>query len=197
MRANVREAQQPVGRMPRPESSPRVSPTPIATLQAELERFRREEPVVRGEYPWAQRFVMGLPLPPWQRDLKWGVEQSQRFITSIWTGVPLGSYLLTEAELEPGHKVVFQRLANCVLDGQQRLFALEQYLTDAIAVPDRHGMEARWSDLEAVEQRWFSHRTFERGTAPLRSEAELTRIYNLLNYGGTPHTEQERAIPAH
>lgn len=181
-------------RMPRPGHSPRTSPAPIATLIADLTRFQREEATVRQEYPWAERFVMGLPLAPWQRELKWDAKQLQRFITSVWTGVPLGSYLLTEAELGPGSLVRFLPLSNCVLDGQQRLFALQQYLTSNLAVPDVNGVETLWCELDVREQRWFSHRTFERATMPLRDERPLKEVYDLLNYGGVAHQEHERAL---
>ena len=79
-------------RMPRPSRSPFVSPCAIAVLRMGLERFLADEAEIRAEYPWADRFVMGMPLAPWQRELKWDEAQSRRFITSAWTGIPLGVY---------------------------------------------------------------------------------------------------------
>lgn len=182
-------------RMPRPAQSPRISPSPIAVLEMGLRRFRKEEESVRLEYPWAHRFVMGLPLAPWQRELKWDDEQSRRFITSAWTGIHLGSYILTEGEIEPGNEVRYSHLGNCVIDGQQRLYAMELYLSDKLAVPDASGKLTLWSELDIAEQRWFGHRVFERGTIPLTSEESLREFYDLMNFGGVAHEDHERALP--
>lgn len=181
--------------MPRPGNTPRVSPKPLETLQFSLRRFLSSEDEVRAEFPWAHRYVMGLPLPPWQRDLKWSAEQSQRFVTSAWTGVHLGMYLVTEPEFEPGNDVLYKPFANCVMDGQQRLHALELYFTDKLAVPDATGRPALWSQLESSDQRWFSRRIFDCGITPLGSEQCLRSLYDLHNFAGTPHQESERALP--
>lgn len=182
-------------RMPRPTQSPRISPAPMHTLLMDLHRFQTAEAEVRIEYPWADRFVMGLPLVPWQRELKWDRQQCERFITSAWTGVHLGTYILTEAELENRPDVQYQYLANSVIDGQQRLHALESYFTDQLPVPDLAGVPTRWSELGKIEQRWFSNRVFERGVVPLAEESSLRAQYDALNFGGTPHLESERALP--
>lgn len=183
-------------RMPRPLESPKVSPVPIAVLAMELDRFLKEEVAVRQEYPWASRFVMGLPLAPWQRGFVWSEEQSRRFITSAWTGFPLGAYMLTQAEVQQGAKIRYLHLSNAVLDGQQRLHALELYLTDQLAVPDAAGRLTLWSELDPPEQRWFKNRVFERSTTPLADEPTLRETYDLLNFGGVPHLESEGAVQA-
>ena len=183
-------------RMPRPLNSPKVSPATISALAMELERFRAGEEEVRREYPWATRFVMGLPLVPWQRGFVWSEAQSRRFITSAWTGIPLGTYMLTQAELQQGAKVRYCRQSNAVLDGQQRLHALELYLTDQLAVPDASGRLTLWSELDLPEQRWFKNRVFERSTTPLADEPTLRETYDLLNFGGVAHLESERAVQA-
>ena len=184
----------PDQRMPRPTTSPRVAPGPIAALLMEFNRFKNDEAAVRAEYPWAERFVMGLPLLPWQRDFVWTEAQSQRFITSAWTGVTLGMYMLTEFELADGECVRYLRLANAVLEGQQRLMTLELYFTDRLAVPDAAGRPTLWSELSKREQRWFSNRIFDRGTIIERDEKKLREIYDALNFGGTRHLDHERAV---
>lgn len=181
--------------MPRPQASPRVSPVPISALLVELTRFRENETEVRAEYPWANRFVMGLPLPPWQRDFVWTEAQCRRFITSAWTGVSLGQYTLTEFDLARGDDVRYVRLTNCVMDGQQRLRALELYFSDALEVEDADGILTKWSDLVLQEQRWFANRIFDRGIVRESDETKLRQYYDAWNFGGTPHQEHERAIP--
>ncbi len=172
-----------------------MHPIPLCVLFAEHERFKRDESVVRAEYPWAERFVMGLPLPSWQRGLKWSDEQSSKFITSIWKGLPIGSYQLVELDFASrGNAVEHQRFSNCVMDGQQRLHAIERFITDQLAVPDALGVPALWSDLDLTEKRRFGNRVFDRLICPAKPEADLRQIYDDLNFGGTPHLESERAL---
>lgn len=186
--------------MPRPTLSPSMSPAVIQGLLMELERFQHDEAAVRKEYPWASRFVMGLPLAPWQRDFKWTEEQSRRFMTSAWTGVHLGSYIMTEMRLrplEPGFDgVEYEHLSNCVIEGQQRLKSLELYLTDQLAVPDADGKLALWSEVAERDQRRFKNTIFTRGTIRVFDESSLRDLYDLMNFGGTPHEEHERATAA-
>jgi hypothetical protein len=184
----------PDERMPRPTASPRVSPVPIAALLMEFKRFQNDEAAVRAEYPWAERFVLGLPLPWWQREFEWSEHQCQRFITSAWTGISLGAYVLTEFDLVSGDGVRYLKNTNVVMDGQQRLTALELYFTDRVAVPDVDGKPTLWSELSHREQRWFSNRIFDRGTIRERDEAKLIEYYNLWAFGGTPHKEHQRAV---
>jgi len=181
-------------RMPRPGNTPNVSPRVLQALLIELERFKADEAKVRAEYPWASRFVMGLPLAPWQRDFKWTSEQSQRFITSAWTGVPLGTYVLTELRIQPGNDVVFEPLANCVIEGQQRLRALELYFNGQLAVPDAQGVPTRWSEVGRLDRMWFQKTVFNCGITPESDERKLREYYDLLNFGGTAHEEYERAL---
>lgn len=187
-----------MAKMPRPVVTPSVSPSLMSGLLLELDEFDPDR--AAREYPWAERFVMGLPLAPWQRPLKWSTAQCERFITSAWTGVYLGNYLVTSAELrsEDGvfRGIEYLPLSNCVIDGQQRLKALELYVTDQLAVSDADGRLALWSDVDVVDKRRFRNTVFSRGEIKERDEYELRRLYDLLNFGGVAHEEHERALPA-
>ncbi len=179
--------------MPRPHFAPVMSPTTISSLMHEFERF--DAAAAQREYPWATRFVMGIPLAPWQREFKWDLGQCQRFVSSIWTGVHLGSYVLTELDLVSGvDHVEHVKLSNCVIDGQQRLRALELYLTDQFAVPDASGAPALWSEVGVPDRRRFGNTTFNRGTIRDLDEHALKSLYDRMNFGGTPHEEHERAL---
>ncbi len=183
-----------MSRMPSPGYTPQVSPRVMHALLMELERFQQDEAKVRSEYPWADRFVMGLPLAPWQRGFKWSEEQSRRFITSAWAGVHLGNYVLTEDRMELGPNVQYQYLANSVLEGQQRLRAIELYLTDELAVPDAKGVLTKWSELDRVDQLRFKRVIFGCGTVRESNEDKLREFYDLMNFGGVVHDESERAV---
>lgn len=183
--------------MPRPGITPHIAPM---TLGALINEFRQFDPGnAQREYPWANRYVMGLPLPPWQRKFKWSDDQARRFIHSAWTGVHLGTYLVTELELRreaDGFRgIEFLRLSNCVIDGQQRLKALEMYLTDQLAVPDSEGTLTLWSEVDARDRRRFHNTIFSRGMIRERDEIKLAETYDLMNFGGSPHLESERAMP--
>lgn len=181
-------------RMPSTVDRASVHPVPLCCLFPDFERFMHDETAMRAEYPWADRFVMGLPLPPWQRPLRWSDEQSARFITSIWKGLPIGSYQLVNMDFDPESQVVHRRFSNCVMDGQQRLHAIERYMRSELAVPDAQGVPTRWDELDPREQRRFGNRVFERTLCPMKPEAELRQVYDDLNFGGTPHLESERAL---
>jgi hypothetical protein len=183
--------------MPRPGLTPNIAPTTVSALINELKQFDPEK--ARREYPWANRFVMGLPLAPWQRDFKWSEDQARRFILSAWTGVHLGTYVVTDLELrqegEDFRGIEFLPLSNCVIDGQQRLKALEMYLTDQLAVPDSEGTLTLWSEVDARDRRRFQNTIFSRGTIRERDEMKLKATYDLMNFGGVAHEEHERAMP--
>lgn len=148
------------------------------------------------EYPWADRFVMGLPLAPWQRDSVWTQEQQIRFIESIWSGVDIGSYLVNAAYeyvKDGSGKLVTVALSDILLDGQQRLTALQAYLTGEIAVPDTTGTPRFWVELPRTERRRFAQTKFARAEVSSYDEKLLRKAYDMRSFGGTPHLESERA----
>lgn len=180
-------------KMPENQRAYTLSPRTLSELISNLKSFNPAQ--AEQEYPWADRFVMGLPLAPWQRDFKWSNDQCERFITSLWTGVSPGAYLVTQANTQDGDNggVTYPRLCNMVIDGQQRLTALELYLTNKLRVPDAEGRLALWSDVDAVDHRRFSNRIFHRGEIHDTNEKNLREFYDLFNFGGVAHEENERA----
>jgi hypothetical protein len=184
--------------MPRHEHKPFISPRSIDSLFADLSKFDPE--TAAKEYPWADRFVMGLPLAPWQRDFKWSEEQCKRFIGSVWSGVHLGAYLVTEADYRPNtptfQGVEYLPLTNMVIDGQQRLKAIELYVTDKIATPDVDGKLLLWSEVEPREKRRFENTIFSRGEIRDIDEMRLRAYYDVLNFGGVAHEKRDRALDA-
>ena len=182
--------------MPRPGLTAQIAPRTIGALMHELERFTPAR--AAAEYPWATRFVMGMPLAPWQREFKWDAEQVRRFIQSVWSGVHLGTYVVTDMDLRPSSPVFdaveYLPLSNCVIDGQQRLMALELFLTDQVEVPDASGAMCRWSEIHPIDQKRFGNVIFSRGTLRDLDEESLRSVYDLMNFGGSAHQEHERAV---
>lgn len=172
-------------RMPQPEMQAKTQSITIGEIL-----LKHQEPNREKEYPWAERFVMGFPLPSWQRPLVWSAEQNERFITSLWVGIDVGTYMVNEWCHAKGGLAEFSDL---LLDGQQRLNAIEQYIENKLAVEDVDGTPRLWEELPTVEKRRFKMRTFARATVNSFDEKVLRKIYDLHNFGGTPHTESQRA----
>lgn len=166
----------------------------LSELLSSLQEFHKE----RESYPWASRFAMGLPLPSWQRPLVWSQAQKVRFIESIWNGVDIGSYLVNDvwefAEIDG--KRSYRKNSNVLLDGQQRLTAIEEYVLNVFAVPDARGTPRYWRDLPQIERRRFGNYHFARATLKSWDEAHLRWAYDMRAFGGTPHTESQRASAA-
>lgn len=185
--------------MPRDSLNARVSSLCIGELLGNLEKFQSDDSSGKARYPWATRFVMGYPLPSWQRPLVWTMEQKVRFIQSIWFGIDLGTYMVNECYEfveEAGGKSHYREFSDILLDGQQRLSALEDYVFNRFPVPDASGVLRYWSDLGRVERRGFCAIPFARASVSTWDEAELRKAYDLRAFGGTPHTEDQRAVKA-
>ena len=174
-----------------PEKDIGTSDSPRGIEELFMQYARLEED--RALYPWAERFVMGYPLPWWQREFKWNEYQQQAFIDSIWRGNTLSSYLVNDWEMSDG--VTFDKNSNVLLDGQQRLYTIERFVTDQLAVPDAEGKLRLWSEIGKTQRLRFVRTIFTRGQIRVWDEALLMEIYNRRNFGGTPHLESERAVP--
>ncbi|MBC8741876.1 DUF262 domain-containing protein [Paraburkholderia sp. UCT31] len=138
------------------------------------------------------RRVFGFVIPPWQRpDTEWTVEQRVRFIESVYSGIHLGVFCYTDSIIEA------PELNGFLIDGQQRLSAIERYLRDEFAVPGEDGVSYKWSELTEDEQARFYRMQFGFTVVTHRKEADLVKLYNLMAFGGTAHRPDQRAeLPA-
>lgn len=131
------------------------------------------------------RYVMGFRLPAWQRGLVWSTRQKVSFIESAWRGISLGTYSYNDAPLG-------SPFDNLLIDGQQRMNAIECYLGDEFAVLGWH-----WSEVTEVDRRvWEMSTVFGCYVTETEDERYLREYYDLLNFGGTPHRSDERAADA-
>lgn len=132
--------------------------------------------------PLGLRVVMGYFLPTWQRPLVWTEEQKVRLIESAWKGLSIGTYTYNRARLGSPYD-------NLLIDGQQRLHAIECYLNDEFPV-----FGYRWSEVTKVDRRvWEMTIHFRSYITETENETYLRDYYNLMNFGGTAHKETERA----
>lgn len=130
--------------------------------------------------------LMGFILPPFQRPLVWTDEQKIRFIESIWLGYHIGTYVVNS------HKWIDKDTPHpydyLLLDGQQRIATIRDYVNDEFPV-----FGYLYSELTIVDVRKFKSTVFIRSTVNLKTDEELRELYNRLNFGGTAHTEEQRA----
>jgi hypothetical protein len=162
-------------------------------LPQKLEKYLADPGGVKAKYPWATRFAMGHPLATWQRPAVWTEGQQVRFITSVWIGGDLGSYLVN-GWYEFDAQGAYVTNSEVLLDGQQRLIALEGYLLGRFGVPDASGQVRQWSELGYNERRRFLGMTFTQARVHSGDERTLRQIYDLRAFGGTSHSEDQRAV---
>lgn len=142
----------------------------------EIDRLCERSP---GQFEWLGAFV----LPPFQRPPVWTLEQNVKLIESIWLGYDIGRYTIIDTWGR------YNKWSDCLIDGQQRIRAIISYRNDEFPV-----FGCRFSELSLPESREFDNTVFPRAAVSNEmTEAEYRDIYNRLNYGGTIHTEAQRA----
>lgn len=151
-----------------------------------------------GDTFWDQTQPKAGPwfLPPFQRPAVWTDTQKIRFVESALLGISLGSLVVVDALHCPmPSKDRFAATDRWLLDGQQRVSALLSYRNDEIEIFQGTECAHRWSDLGEIERRRFHH--IQIGLVKVQTDdPEYCReIYDRLNFGGTAHTEDQRAIP--
>jgi hypothetical protein len=141
------------------------------------------------------RSALGYIIPPFQRELVWTEEQKIRFVDSARRCVPLGTYTVNLTFGIPACKRFdgsreYYMGESWLLDGQQRLNALEEFFENKFPV---HGMF--WRDLDQGQQRQFLMTpNFSFYETQFQTELECRQYYDLMNFSGTPHREHERAM---
>lgn len=188
------ETSDPRIQMPQRFLSTTVSHYPIDVLARHLEKYLVDPSSTHDRYPWAARFVMGMPVPTWSRGLEWNVGQQARFITAVWSGADLGSYL-TNDWCEPAD--TGRALADnseILVDGQQRLYSLEMYFLDRLAVPDAQGQPRVWSELDNGERKRFLSTIFSHARVCSDDEVALRKTYDLCALGLAPRSFDQRAV---
>lgn len=171
-----------------------VSHCPLEVLVGNWEKYLLDPSSAHEHFPWAARFVMGMPVPTWARGLEWNLGQKSRFISAVWLGGDLGSYL-TNDWYEP--EIAGRALAEnseILVDGQQRLHSLEEYFLDLLAVPDAQGQPRIWSELGNGERKRFLSTIFTHMRVSSGDEVALRRTYDLSALGVVPRSFDRRAV---
>lgn len=172
--------------MPKSNVKGRDVASTIDTVILTARNWMEGNPVYTGV---SRRYVMGYPLPEWQRGLVWSEEQCIKLIESIWRKASIGSFMVNVVDdtREP------HPYDGLLLDGQQRMNAIQRYLSDDFSTKDIHGNEVKWSELPIISQRRFKNSHFPSIHINSKDRGELIEIYNTLNFGGVAHDESDRA----
>jgi hypothetical protein len=134
------------------------------------------------ENNFGYREIMGFFLPTWQRGKVWTERQQISFMESAWRGINLGTFTYNTAEIGSPYD-------NLLIDGQQRMTALQDYLDGKFKV-----FGFLYSEVTDVDRRMFEMTTvFASYETQSEDETYLREYYNMLNFGGTAHKEDERA----
>lgn len=139
-----------------------------------------------SDYPWAKKMLGKFPLPPWQRDSVWTLDQKVSFIQSVYLGYDLGSVVINDYLNINNDKLA--KFSDCLIDGQQRLEAIFDYTNNKFSV---YGLF--WKELSRSEQNRFKLRELGKRMVNCFDEEKLKQVYNHLNFSGTRHKENERA----
>jgi hypothetical protein len=180
--------------MPQRVLATTVSHYPIDVLVGHWEKYLVDSSSAHDRFPWAGRFVMGMPVPTWTRGLEWNLGQKSRFISSVWSGADLGSYL-TNDWYEPviGNRALAEN-SEILIDGQQRLHSLEEYLLDRLAIPDAKGQPRIWSELGNGERKRFLSTIFTHMRVSSGDEVALRGTYDLCAQGVVSRSFDQRTI---
>ena len=171
------------GKIPASNYRPSMLAFSIGNLQEEDRQYRLDH--FKGE-----QFIFRFRLPPFQRPFVWSIEQCIAFCESAWKGFNLGTYTVNKLEwVGNGHDAHPHPYDAWLIDGQQRLTALSRYMHDEFKV-----LGYFWSELDRIDHCRFENASFPEARVSIKSLEELKILYNALNYGGTPHTEEQRAI---
>lgn len=134
---------------------------------------------------WNGRRVLGFKLPKWQRPERWTDEQSASFVESVFLGANIGSFMYNSH--------LHHELSEILLDGQQRLRALERYWNSEFGVTGEDGAEHRWTDLSDLDKAHMRRITFPYVITQYSTEGLMREAYNRHNFSGTAHLITEMA----
>lgn len=134
-----------------------------------------------------ERRLLGLVLPPWQRGEVWSPEQKRKFVEGIFLGLGCGFYVTNGLEWDQSGNS--SPMSGWLIDGQQRISALRDFINGNLVVFE----DVSFPDLSRPERLRFLRTPFPCFELHYSADERLlAELYNRLNFGGTPHAEQDR-----
>lgn len=139
-------------------------------------------PLRKGE-----RLVFNQVVPPWQRPEVWSTAQKRSFVESVFMGLNCGVYVRNALDWDDHGR---KPMSGWILDGQQRISALRDFIEGGMAVFG----DVTFDGLSRPDAVRFLRRNFVCYELNyIGDEASLKSIYNHLSFGGTLHTDEQRA----
>ena len=138
------------------------------------------------DYGHTPNTIMGYKIPDFQRPLVWTLEQKIKLIESLYLGYDIGTFTINENADIP-------EIDNILIDGMQRLFAIQEYITDKFEV---FGSLYSELDFKYPDKRYrarFSSSSIGQYVLDSDDIQFLKQHYNRLNFSGTAHKEEDRA----
>jgi hypothetical protein len=151
-----------------------------------------ENPEEEMKFLDGDRFVCGYVLPDFQRGHRWSQEQGVAFVESLILGHHPGHFKYNSTLNMPFVEIDGREVSQFnlwLIDGQQRLTALDAYWDDEFPVFDLY-----WSEVEVRDQRRLWNMVFPAGEYQIADYHELVDVYWTLNRGGVPHTDEEMSL---
>lgn len=138
-----------------------------------------------------ERLLLAFVLPPWQRPVVWDAERQRAFVEGILLGFPPGAIVTVAPDWETGEngRAVVMPHSHYLIDGQQRVTAIREFIEGRLAVFDG----VRYSDIPRHEQlRRFDRVVLTRIELPSSTDVHtLKALYIRMNYGGLPHSQED------
>lgn len=152
-----------------------------------------DNPLKFAQFNDGERWTCGYVLPPFQRDRVWEQDRAVGFVENVILGHHPGHWQFnnaTDFEMAPAEdgRMVW-KYDRWLLDGQQRLAALDAYWADEFPV-----FGGYWSEATVPEQRRFLHTMFTASEHHLNDYDALYDLYFRINRAGVPHTDDEMAL---
>lgn len=124
--------------------------------------------------------------PSFQRNRVWDRARQSKFVESILLNIPIPTLFFAEDDDK----------SKVVVDGQQRLLALKEYVENQYSFKGLEVLSAlngkRFEDLTERQQRIIRNRTLRCLVISARSDSEIRfQVFERLNQGGIPLNAQE------
>lgn len=163
----------------------------------DLTHDKREKPIVMNgievsEVNWNPYVFINNEKKYYQREYVWSLEQKQLLIESIYKGISCGTILVrlrSWSTLEEMAKSGESELAfKDIVDGKQRLKAIEQFINDEFV--DLHGNY--YSDLSSKSQNMFGDNNLLNYAEMDESTSDEEVLYQFLkmNFEGVPQSKE-------
>lgn len=155
-----------------------------------IDSLHDEDRQYRLDYFKGDTFLFQFRIPPFQRPIVWTEEQCIAFCESAYRGYNLGSITVNKPEwVGRGTTAHPHPYDGWLLDGLQRLTAIKRYFNNEFKVFSYY-----WDELDRIDKCRFQNAPLPHAEVRIADLQQLKDIYNALNYGGTPHTEDQRAV---